>query len=173
MRDSKRHWTSTISSMSSHRGAGVLQPEDILPPTPTTPLATATEDASAADVITDVQTEVVTDMPIAANANTVMNGNRIGPIESVMIRGRGNLLNAETDTQAIGLVLTQPTPWPMANAEGDLDSRQKHMIYANIYVLEYVSLAPFPSTERRLPISLTDMTQPTYCVPQSTTIIYF
>ena len=130
--------------MSSHRGAGVLQPEDILPPTPTTPLATVTEDASAADVNTDVQTEGVTDVPIAANDNAGVHGNRIGPIQSVMIRGRGNLLNAETDTQAIGLVLT--TPWPMAQEEGDPDSRQTYIyiyiciIYIYIYIDRYIHI---------------------------------
>ena len=113
--------------MSSHRGAGVLQPEDILPPTPTTPLATVTEDASAADVTTDVQTEGVTDVPIAANDNAVVNGNRIGPIESVLIRGRGNSRAAEHSVQAVGLTLTQATlmsPWPIGHEEGDSSARQ-------------------------------------------------
>ena len=91
-----------------------MQPEDILPPTPTTPVAAQTEDASAADVVTDVLADVVTDM--------VVNRNRIGPIECVLIRGRGTSRDAEHSVQAVGLTLTQatpPSPWPTGHEEGD------------------------------------------------------
>ena len=96
--------------MSSHRGAGALHADEPLPPTPVTPNETQT---GQADVSTDVA-EGVTD---ASNVRL------IGPIESVFLRGRGNNLNADTSTQAIGLVLTQTSPWPMTHEEGDPDSR--------------------------------------------------
>ena len=97
--------------MSSHRGAGALRAEEPLPPTPVTPNDTQT---GQADVGTDVA-----DVVIGAS-----NANLIGPIESVFLRGRGNNLNTNTSTQAVGLVLTQTSPWPMTQVEGDPDSRQ-------------------------------------------------
>ena len=109
MRDSKRrHWTST---MSSHRGIGSMHVDDILPPTPTTPLVTMTEDTSAADV------QIGTDDVVGA---------RIGPIESVLIRGRGQSRDHEHSVQAVGLTLTRsaPTPWPIDQEEGDSSARQ-------------------------------------------------
>ena len=48
-----------------------------------------------------------------------------GPIEEVFIRGRGARRTAETNSQAIGLVLNSvAAPWPNAEiTEGDPDSR--------------------------------------------------
>ena len=96
--------------MSSHRGAGALHAEETMPPTPVTPNETQTGQADVGTDVADVNTDA---------SNAIM----IGPIESILIRGRGNHLNADTSTQAIGLVLTQTTPWPLAQEEGDPDSR--------------------------------------------------
>ena len=102
----------------------MLHPEDNLPPTPTTPLATMTEHASTADVNTDVQTDVITE-PVAASASTDVIGSRIGPIESVLIRGRGQSRAPEHSVQAVGLTLTRtaPSPWPMGHEEGGSPAR--------------------------------------------------
>ena len=127
MRDSKRrHWTLTIPIMSSHRGAGVLQPEETLPPTQ--PLQQ--DFASATDVFTDFVTDEPMVEPTARIDNTAVAGHRIGPIDSVMIRGRGasrNVEQSESSMRAVALTLLQtptPSPWPMGHEEEGSPARQ-------------------------------------------------
>ena len=96
----------------------MLQPEDVLPPTQ----PTQQDFATATDVITDVITETPAPLvePTERIDNTAVAGHRIGPIESVMIRGRGSSRQAESSMRAVALTLLQtptPSPWPMGHEE--------------------------------------------------------
>ena len=65
--------------------------EEILPPTPTTPVDTQTEHAEVGTDEVDVITE---------NDNATAEG----PIEEVFIRRKGQSRNPDTKNQAVGLV---------------------------------------------------------------------
>ena len=116
----------------SHRGAGSM-------PVPATPLSTQTGDVKL----------VLHDGPEIRNDTVGMNVSNadvgekqpfIGPIESVLIRGRGT--NRAVNAQSIGLTLTQMAPpWPNVNAPADLPARHAHThthIYICIYIYVYI-----------------------------------
>ena len=102
------------TSESSHRGAGSM-------PVPATPLVTQQEEEVVLHDGPDIHSEQL-GMNVVSNADVGQERPFIGPIESVLIRGRGT--NRAVNAQSVGLTLTQMAPpWPNVNAPADLPAR--------------------------------------------------
>ena len=107
----------------SHRGAGTL-------PVPSTPLGSQVQDDGL--VLVDGPL-LIHDTSIISNADVGEERSFIGPIESVLIRGRGT--NQAISAQSVGLTLTQMAPpWPNMNVSADPSARHGSGAgYATIY----------------------------------------
>ena len=96
----------------SHRGAGTL-------PVPSTPLSSQVQDDGL--VLVDGPM-MFHDTSVISNADVGEERSFIGPIESVLIRGRGT--NQAINAQSVGLTLTHMAPpWPNVNVSADLSAR--------------------------------------------------